>query len=232
MLDFLYDLFFPKRCVSCGSLGFYICQNCRKEVKFFSSQICPVCHKPSVDGVSHLNCRTKHTLDGLLSAAYFSGPLRLAIHKLKYKLISDLADELVDLLLSNPSLVLILQNMVSKGYVLTPVPLHPKREKWRGFNQAEVLAKKISEKTKMTFSSGILKREKNTVPQVDLKKEERQKNVANAFEVLSQKEVLGKKFLLFDDTTTTGSTLRACAYVLKKKGAREVWALTLARSAR
>jgi len=232
MFNFLCDLLFPKRCISCGKLGFYICWDCQKEIKFFSSHICPVCHKPSIDGVAHLNCRTKHTLDGLLSAAYFSGPLRLAIHKLKYKLISDLADELVELLLSNPSLVLTLQSMASKGYVLVPVPLHPKREKWRGFNQAEVLAQKISERTKMAFSGDVLKREKNTLPQVDLKKEERQKNVANAFKVSSQKEVLGKKFLLVDDTTTTCSTLHACAYALKKNGASSVWALTLARSSR
>ena len=70
----------------------------------------------------------------------FAGPIRSAIHKLKYKLISDLAKELVELLLSNKELVEVLKAMGRIGFILIPVPLHPKREKWRGFNQAEVLA--------------------------------------------------------------------------------------------
>jgi ComF family protein len=230
--NFLLDLLFPKRCVSCQKIGFYICQNCQKEIKFFENQICPICQHSSLFGATHVGCQTKCSLDGLFSLAYFTGPIRLAIHKLKYKFLSDLAEELVELMLSNKELAAMFEGMKINKFILIPVPLHPQREKWRGFNQAEVLAFEISKKTRIGFSNNFLERIKNTPPQVELKKGERLKNVGGAFEASSKRKVLGKKFLLVDDTTTTGATLRSCASALKKAGALEVWALTLARSAR
>lgn len=225
----LLDILFPKRCVSCGKFGAYFCPKCNAKIQYLENQFCPECTRPSIAGATHPSCQRKYTLDGILSAFYFSGPAKAAIHKLKYKLISDLADELVEIALSNQEFTTILHNIVIKDFILIPVPLHRRRENWRGFNQAKALAEKIAKEFDFPFNDQILKRVKDTLPQVDLKREDRAENVSNAFQFSSKREVSGKKFLLFDDVATTGATLKACAYVLKKAGAPSVWALTLAR---
>jgi ComF family protein len=230
--NFLLDLLFPKCCVSCGKIGFYICQKCQKEICFLENQVCYRCGQPSLDGLTHPVCKRVFDLDGVLSFAYLSGPTQTAIHKLKYKLISDLAWELVDLVFSNRNLSLIPESIVNKDFVLIPVPLHPKREKWRGFNQAEVLAKIFSKKFDLEMGKNILERTKNTKAQVDLPAKARRRNVQGAFSCFNKRLVKDRNFLLVDDMITTGATLANCASALKRTGASSVWALTLARSAK
>lgn len=229
MVGILLDLFFPKRCVFCGKFGAYFCPKCKAKIQYLENQYCPECARPSISGTNHPVCQRKYSLNGLISAFYFAGPIRDAIHKLKYKLVSDLAEELIDLALSNKELTTILCNIVTKDFNLVPVPLHSKRERWRGFNQAKVLGSKIARKLEISLSEGILKRTKDTTPQVELKRKERIKNVARAFEVSSKEKVVGKNILLVDDVATTSATLKACANALKRAGASSVWALTLAR---
>lgn len=147
---------------------------------------------------------------------------------MKYRLVFDLAKELVELSLVRQNTTRLLRGM-GERFILVPVPLHATRARKRGFNQAEVLGRKIAEAVEISFSSEFLKRTKDTPPQVDLKRKERLINVSGAFEVSKKDGVSGKNFLLFDDVTTTGATLRSCAHVLKRAGARSVWGLTLAR---
>lgn len=229
MVFSLLDLFFPKRCVSCKKHGAYFCLECRAKIQYLENQFCPECAQPSILGATHPRCQRKYSLDGILSTFYFSGPVKLAIHKLKYKLVSDLTDDLINLALANRQLTTILRNIVTKDFSLVPVPLHSKRENWRGFNQSRILGEKFAKELGLNFSDEILKRVKDTIPQVELKRKDRAKNVSGAFQVSSKREILAKNLLLFDDVATTGATLNACAYVLKKAGAPSVWALTLAR---
>ena len=119
--------------------------------------------------------------------------------------------------------------------IIIPVPLHPKRQKLRGFNQSELIAKEVSKRFGLPFSKRIVIRKKLTKPQAELKKKERLQNMTNAFspspEVLriSKKPLKGRSVLLIDDVWTTGSTMQACAKVLKSLGAEKIWAFTLAR---
>jgi len=145
------------------------------------------------------------------------------LYKLKYKFVKDLAESLVEYV--NPKLPSFLEK-----FYLTPIPLHGGRQRWRDFNQSELLASFLAEKLKLKLKTGILKREKATRAQVNLSREKRKENVKEAFECIDKDSVRGEGFLLFDDVWTSGATLKNCATVLKRAGAEKVWGLTLARS--
>ncbi len=110
--------------------------------------------------------------------------------------------------------------------VVTAVPLNPVRQKERGYNQSALIAKQLSNLTRIPFSSNLLKRLRNTPSQTRLNREQRKENVKDAFAV--QGDVEGKRILLVDDVITTGSTLNECAKVLKQNGANWVTAAAMA----
>jgi ComF family protein len=114
------------------------------------------------------------------------------------------------------------------GEVLVPVPLHPKRLRQRGYNQASLLAKELSKIIGLPVEEDALLRVQDVVPQARTKSAaERRQNVRHAF--ACNKNMEGKQILLIDDVCTTGATLDACAIALKTAGASSVWGLTAAR---
>jgi len=112
---------------------------------------------------------------------------------------------------------------------IVPVPLHPKREKIRGFNQAQIIAKELAKYKGIELLEKKLIRVKNIPPQTSLEASERKKNVRGAFAVKNGESLKGKIILLVDDVYTTGATIKECSLALKKAGAREVRAITLAQ---
>jgi ComF family protein len=113
---------------------------------------------------------------------------------------------------------------------IIPVPLHPKRKKKRGFNQAQVIAKELARIKGIELKDQMLLKIKNVPPQTSLRVEERAKNVSGAFGVAEGGKIKGKVVLLVDDVYTTGSTIRECSSVLRKAGVKEVKALTVAQA--
>ncbi len=111
-----------------------------------------------------------------------------------------------------------------------PVPLHPKRKKQRGFNQAQIIARELALLRGIELVEGRLVKVKNVPPQTFLKVEEREKNVSGAFRVINGEKLKGQVVLLVDDVYTTGSTIRECSSVLRDAGVKEVRALTLAQA--
>jgi ComF family protein len=111
--------------------------------------------------------------------------------------------------------------------LLIPVPLHPRRLRERGFNQALLLAKELSCRTGIPYFKAILKKKKPTLPQVNLSGVEREKGLRGAFHVVEKKKLLGKSVLLVDDVYTTGATVNECSKVLIAGGAGKVDVLTL-----
>ena len=108
------------------------------------------------------------------------------------------------------------------------VPLHPRRERSRGFNQSELIARELSNITGTPVDAAALRRTRNASPQVSMESpSDRQRNVADAFEC--EAEVEGRRYMLIDDVVTTGSTMSACAEALKDAGAANVWGLAFAR---
>jgi competence protein ComFC len=155
---------------------------------------------------------------------YFTGPLRDAIHSLKYQRNLGLGE-----FFSIP-LLQIIQRERWQIDLITAVPLNEKRHKERGYNQAEVLARPLARKIGIPYSSLLIKRIKHTKSQVGLSLLDRQNNVADAFLTVTTL-VASKNILIIDDVATTGSTLDACAKVLKDAGTKNVFALTLAKTA-
>ncbi len=219
-LSFL-DLLFPKRCVSCGSLGAYICKNCFKKIVFIDNPVCPICQRQAIGGRTHPGCAGRLRLDGLVVACRYRGPVKAAIQKVKYRWVTDIGATLVDFLKDS-----FWKFDLPSDLILIPVPLYPARLRWRGFNQAQLLTGLLSKK----FGSetrDVLGRVRQTETQVGLDKKERHKNVAGAFSLRGQ-AISGKNLMLVDDVYTSGATMAQCAKVLKRAGAKTVWACAVA----
>lgn len=232
MLSFLLDLIFPKRCVGCNRFGDYFCNSCVKKIKQ-DNLVCPFCERNSIGGVIHPVCQRRFGLDGLWSVGTYEYPLKQAIHELKYRYITGLSIRLIEILLEywalhNPFFLDLVKKDQGQGWVVASVPLHKSRQNWRGFNQAELLAKLLSQKLGLEYHN-ILKRIKKTKPQVNLAADLRRQNIKGAFVAIPKEDLIDKKVILIDDVWTTGSTLKECCYVLKRSGVQKVWALTLAR---
>jgi len=109
---------------------------------------------------------------------------------------------------------------------ITPVPLHKDKLHLRGYNQSFLLAKELSVLLHLPCDAQLLERTRQTDAQAKMTREERLKNVKNAF--VATKDVNGEIILLIDDVLTTGATVDACAKALKKNGAEKVFVLTVA----
>ncbi len=224
----ILDLLFPKFCVGCRRVGAYICKFCFDKIVFNQSS-CPICRRMSLGGKTHPYCQTRYGLDGLICPTLFGPITRDLIHQLKYRLVSDLTKCIADLFFTWPATNEQLTNLISENTVLVPVPLHQKREKWRGFNQSQIIAGELSRRTGIKVFE-LLVRLVNTRPQVELSGKSRVKNVAGVFAIRNGIGLKDKTCLLVDDLLTTGSTMRECAKVLKKAGARRVWAMAVVRT--
>jgi ComF family protein len=162
------------------------------------------------------------TIDGIRSAFLFQGTVRQAILQLKYRHLKAVAAPLGQLLAEY------LGSHPLKGEVIIPVPLHSKRIRERGYNQASLLAKELSRLVGLPVVEDILIRVRDALPQARTRSAiERRRNVQGAF--ICRQGLEGKQILLLDDVCTTGATLDACATALKAAGASSVWGLTVAR---
>jgi ComF family protein len=219
----ILDFIFPKRCVGCGHIGKYFCVSCRAKIRPIAPNepICPMCGRPALDGITHPKCRTRYSLDGLTSFFHYDGPVRKAIKTIKYRLVSDLAEEFISCISANAD-----SRLRGNDNMLIPIPLHPSRFRQRGFNQAEVLGTVLAKNLHIPMQPDILRRVKETVPQVEMKKrDDRLKNMERVFRCNN----VSGNVVLFDDVFTTGATMRSAANVLKRGGVKRIWAVTMAR---
>jgi competence protein ComFC len=225
----LLDLLFPRQCLNCKKVGSYICSTCISSLPQVK-QRCVVCQKPAVDGYTHPYCKGKYTIDRAIALYPYKSVIGKAIRSLKYKFASDVSKELAEY-----SIMSIQKHHLEliSPFVLIPIPMHWKRKNWRGFNQTEVLGEQLSKKLGLRYKSDILIRTSQFKPQEGLKKEERQSNISHVFSLspIRKSYFLNPNsiYILFDDVLTTGSTLSEAGKVLKKAGAKKVWALTIAR---
>lgn len=118
-----------------------------------------------------------------------------------------------------------------RNVYIVPIPLHKKRQNWRGFNQAEIIAESICERAGGKLVADLLLRVKQTKPQADLDEKERIENIRGVFELNPKYQIRNSKisYVLIDDVYTTGSTIREACKVLKRNGAKVVWGLTVAK---
>ena len=150
------------------------------------------------------------------------GVVQDAIHGLKYRGLRALAPELGVLLAQ------FLESHPLPADIVVPVPLHRRRLRSRGYNQATLLARELGKRSGLPVNGSLLSRNIDTPPQVvAADRDQRRSNVSGSFHSVGG--VPGLAILLVDDVATTGSTLSACAAALKDAGAAQVWGLTLAR---
>ena len=240
--DWLVDWLYPPRCRACGGRIYgrdaeYFCAACWPEIHVVSHPLCTVCGRPFIDasGDDHL-CgvclsRTPYFARARAWACYpreemSEHPLRRVVQKFKYGRRVSLGKPLGRLMAQG------CQEFLSECAVdvIIPVPLHPKRLRWRGFNQSVLLARQVSRALDVPMDPFVLCRSKQTPPQTQLTEEERRKNVRGAFSLNPHKPVEGRRVLLVDDVYTSGATVNECSRSLKRAGAEEVYVLTLARA--
>ena len=155
----------------------------------------------------------------------YEGGLRTVIHELKYRGKRRVAGRLAEALLAEPGAAELLRG----ADVVVPVPLHPRRRRERGFNQAEVLAEELARRVDRPCAPGAIVRRKDTAPQAGLSAAARRRNVRDAFAVRRRAQVAGRVVALVDDVLTTGATAGTCARALLLAGAKEVRLLAMAR---
>lgn len=218
----LLDLLFPPRCVACRRIGTWFCAACQSTIEKILPPVCNRCGRP----LRRADCpyceKIPLQIDGTRATAFFEGPLREAIHTLKYNHRPELAQPLGNLLADY------LTRFPIQGDVLIPIPLHTERERARGYNQALLLAQVLGAQLHLPVWHDVLTRTRHTRPQVELDAPARRINVRDAF--AADPRIRGKRVLLIDDVCTTGATMEACGVALKAQGAFSVWGLAIARS--
>jgi ComF family protein len=219
------------RCASCGGaldapLDGPVCGACWSSIPTFSAPLCSRCGDQlpswrtwSVDSRQCARCRRRRgAIHQWRAVGPYSGSLRSIVHALKYRGCRSLA----------PRLALVMRDsaadMLERADVLVAVPLHRRRRRARGFNQAADLAVHLGPAVVTP-----LRRVRSTPSQTDLPAARRHANVRNAFALRRGYDVRGLRIVLVDDVCTTGATLEACARVLAEAGAVEISALTAAR---
>ena len=236
----LLDILFPIRCLSCNKYSEWLCEDCLNKIPLKNKQSCPVCKKKiTPNGSICFECRQKNFIDGVLVSSFYrqNGEktfLAKTIHNYKYDFIAELHQPLAQILIRA-----FLSSNLSLPDFIIPVPLHPRRLRWRGFNQSakmsEFLSENLSPGFKIETANDLLLRKKYTQPQMSLKnRQQRVANMRNVFEInkhsIHFKKIYGKNILLVDDVITTGSTIFECAKILKQKtNAKKVFGLVLAR---
>ena len=225
-MDFL-DLLFPKHCCCCGKFGTYLCDGCRISQPLHFPQVCPKCERPAVDGRTHPGCQTPWALDGATFIFRYQKPIAQLLKQLKYRFGRDLSNLIV-----RWSMEELKKLSVPKSAILLPIPLHPWRDNWRGFNQAEILGQEIAHNMGWDFRNDILVRTKFRKPQTEVKESKKRRvNVRGVFSISPNAPItqLPSNLILFDDVWTTGATIKEAGKVLKRRGAKFVWALAIAR---
>lgn len=216
------DFFWPRRCSGCGYRDVWLCDECLAKTPVWQAPWCSRCGIP-VQFLCHC-----HELVSAISAARAVGHhtewLQRGVQLFKYReelaradqFAPLMADAIVDLPVAD---------------LIVAVPLHRKREIERGYNQALLLAERISAEIGVPVADrGVFVRRANTRHQTGLSADERRKNLSNAFVVERPTVIAGSSVLLVDDVMTSGATMGACATIIRQAGAKHIQVVTVTRA--
>lgn len=215
-------LFFPKRCDFCGCVVAFdemLCSDCNN-LDRIQKPICIYCGSNKEDCCCKQH---KSSYKGVVAPYYYEGIVIDAIHNFKFNeqpLLSHKMAREIAISIKNE------YDSVDFDFV-TCVPLSKGRENQRGYNQAYLLAEKVSREIDVPYSHLLQKVRRNT-SQRKLNPTQRKVNVYGVYDILPDVDVSGKTILLIDDVKTTGATLGECAKMLKLNGAKDVFSATLA----
>ncbi len=224
--DMALDFLFPRQCVNCRKEGSLLCPYCKSLCLRFTTEACLEGHSGSSDVTESQRCErcsfSIPNVDDILIAFIMEGTISKVVHSLKYRDTRSIAPLLSDLLVEMPGVSRLAADRV------IPMASHKQRERARGYNQAELLARGVAQRLGLPLDLKTLKKVKNTASQITMRsREERMLSVRDAFH--ASESAKGLRFILVDDVITTGATISAAAEQLKGAGALSVAVLGLAR---
>lgn len=232
MLGRLWRALYPSRCVACGRFhSDYLCELCRAQLSPILPPTCLRCGAPlRALGDCRACLNREYLFDCAVCGGPYVGSVRRAVVNLKFRRWQRAAEPLARLLweaFQYPA-----HAPLKQADAIVPVPIHPYRRAMRGFNQTELIGRRLSQISTVPMQAHWLRRRFYRRPQVGLSGAARLQNVQDVFECVHPDAVRGRVVWLLDDVFTTGSTLNACAQVLKAAGARFVVAVAVARDLR
>lgn len=228
------DLLWPRSCEACGKpageAARYLCWDCLSALPVIEAPFCCRCGDPvegdiTRDYICSLCVDRAPAFDRARSAIRFRGGIKDVLHRFKYSQATHVDHDLA----------VLMHACVRTHYgnecfdAVTFVPLHPAKERTRTYNQARLLAGRLSRMMGVPLARGCLSRVRETGTQTHLNMRERARNVAGAFAVRCPEWVAGRSFLLVDDVMTTGATVAEISRLLKEAGASRVCVVTVAR---
>jgi ComF family protein len=221
VLDWMY----PPFCCNCDQIGYEICPTCWDSIETLSTKsMCNHCGKPITKGNICADCEKEPPVyDQLKSWASYEGAVRSIVTGIKFGRRLGLIPYLVQ------PLAEVISNWNPKVDWLTAVPLGKQRQKERGYNQSDLVAREVARATHLPYTQKAVKRVRETHSQVGLNAADRQQNMQDAFQA-DPTICRGSSFLLFDDIATTGATLNTCAKALQIAGAENIYCFTMART--
>ena len=230
LITFILDILYPRKCPVCDRIivpkGALICPPCRKRVSFVSEPRCKKCGKALMFEEKEYceNCiKQEHRFYYGIALMNYDSVSRKILSDLKYRNRRDNGDYVA----AEMALRLGDDILGMQPDVLIPVPVHPRRKRVRGFNQAELIARRLGERLGIPVRTDLLARIKNTRPQKELGSLGRLNNLLQAFAVKRWDTAL-RRVVLIDDIYTTGSTVEACTRVLLAAGAKRVYVVCAA----
>ena len=205
-------------------MGAQWCSSCQKRVPRIREPFCELCGIPTNGSVTCDRCKLNPPLYRLMrSWAVFDSPVQNALHTLKYRRNMAIGDAIAHQMADY------VRSLKLDVQMLVPVPLGKKRLKERGYNQVALVARPLSYELGLQYSPQALRKVRETRSQVGLDISQRRENVSKVYQA-DAKAVNRRSILLMDDVATTGSTIQSGVEALLSAGAREVYAITIARA--
>ena len=209
----------PQRCLVCGRFGAALHDRCVDELPAASPPRCGVCWAPGAGGVCARCAAAPPSFASLRAPLRFTGAARRALLEAKFRGVTRVLEPLA----------MAAARLVPAAWevdAVVPVPLHPGRQRRRGYNQSQIAAAVVARELGLPLERSLLWRVRATPPQARLSAQERATNLRGAFVAAGWAP---PRLLLVDDVTTTGATFEAGATALRRAGAEAVYALALAR---
>lgn len=212
MLDKILQLIFPNVCGICGRIN--------------KNNLCPKCTVKLKKLIKANIIKVKNkNFSNLAYLFKYGGIIREKIIKYKFKDQAYLYETFAKIITKNKKIC----GFIKKYDIIIPVPIHKKRFKQRGYNQSELLARKIAKTLEIPMAKDVLIKDINNTPQSKLSKIERKNNAIGVYKTINIHKIKHKRIILIDDIYTTGSTANECSKMLKQAGASEIAVLTIAK---
>lgn len=211
LLNKIINELYPNQCIICG--------------KLYSDEICIKCYK-TLEILAKTQKYNNKSFKEHIYLFKYEGRIRKLIIDYKFNDKAYLSNFFTKIIIKNEKIC----RKIKSYDIIIPVPIHKKRKNERGYNQSELIAKKIVENiNQLQLVTDSLIKQKNTVAQSTLTKQQRKQNVKQVYKIANKQKIQNKKIILLDDIYTTGATAEECSKILKQNGAKEILVLTIAK---